>query len=100
MVDEVVFLHKPSRSLIVGDAMFNIEADAPLSTRIWAWGPRLRQRVVPPPLYRAGVRDKAAARESIERILSWDFDRIVIGHGAIIESGGHEAFRSAWAWVA
>lgn len=99
VVDEVVFLHRPSRSLIVGDTVFNIEDGAPLTTRLWAWGPRLRKRAVPPPLFRAGVHDKVAARESIERILSWDFDRVIVGHGAIIESGGREAFRAAWSWL-
>jgi hypothetical protein len=99
LLDEIVFFHEPSRSLIVGDLCFNIEADAPLATRLWAWGPRLRQRVGPAPLFRAAVRDKQAARDSIERILSWPFDRLVVGHGAIIESGGRDALRSAWAWL-
>lgn len=99
LVDEVVFLHKPSRSLIVGDALFNIEAEAPLSTRLWAWGPRLRAAAKPAPLFRAGIRDRVAARESIDRILSWDFDRVIVGHGAIIESGGRKAFSAAWSWL-
>lgn len=98
-VDEVIFLHRPSRSLLVGDAVFNIEPSAPLSTRVWAWGPRLRAGAVPPPLFRAGIRDRQAARASIDRILTWDFDRIVVGHGRILESGGREAFKSAWDWL-
>lgn len=96
LLDEIVFLHKPSRSLIVGDVCFNIEPSAPLMTRLWAWGPRLEQRPGPAALFRAAVRDKQAARESVERILAWRFDRIIVGHGAIIESGGREVFRSAW----
>lgn len=99
VVDEVVFLHKPSRSLLVGDALFNVEADAALTTRLWAWGARLRAGAKPPPLFRAGIRDKVAARESVDRILSWNFDRVIVGHGAIIESGGREAFSAAWSWL-
>jgi hypothetical protein len=41
------------------------------------------------------VRKRRAARDSVERILDWDFDRIVVGHGAIVESGGRQVFRSA-----
>lgn len=99
MLEEIVFLHKPSRSLIVGDIVFNIEADAPLSTRLWAWGPRLRRRTGPPPPFRIGIGDKSAARESIDDILRWDFDRIIVGHGAIIDTNGREVLRSAWSWL-
>jgi glyoxylase-like metal-dependent hydrolase (beta-lactamase superfamily II) len=94
--DEVVFLHRRSRSLIVGDTCFNIGPGAPFLTRLWAWGPRLRPRTGPTPLFRLAVRDKSGARSSIDRILEWDFDRLIVGHGEVIETGGKEAFRRAW----
>jgi hypothetical protein len=46
------------------------------------------------------VRDRQAARESLEHILTWDFDRIVVAHGDdILETGGQEALRSGYAWL-
>jgi Domain of unknown function (DUF4336) len=99
LLDEVVFLHRRSRSLIVGDTCFNVEPGAPLLLRLWAWGPRLRPMAAPTPLFRRAIRDRQAARRSVERILQWDFDRIVIGHGAIVESDGKETWRRAWGWV-
>jgi hypothetical protein len=45
------------------------------------------------------VRDKLAARDSMRRILAWEFERIVVGHGSIIESGRREVLRSAWSWL-
>lgn len=99
LLEEIVFLHRPSRTLIVGDVCFNIGPDAPLSTRLWAWGPRLRRRGGPALPFRAGVRDKQAARDSVKRILEWDFDRIIVGHGEIVESGGRELFQEGWRWV-
>jgi glyoxylase-like metal-dependent hydrolase (beta-lactamase superfamily II) len=98
-LEEVVFLHRPSRSLIVGDTCFNIRPGAPLLTRLWAWGPRMRPRLGPTGPFRLTVRDRAAARASIDRILAWDFDRLIVGHGEIVESGGREAFRDAWSWL-
>lgn len=98
-LEEVVFLHRSSRSLIVGDTCFNIRPGAPFLTRLWAWGPRLRPRVGPTAAFRLTVRDKAAARASIDRILEWDFDRLIVGHGEIIETGGKAAFREGWAWL-
>ena len=99
MLDEVVFLHRPTGTLIVGDTCFNIQPHAPLLTRVWALGPRLRPRVGPTTLFRLAIRDRAAARASVDRILAWDFDRLIVGHGAIVETGGKDAFRRAWAWL-
>jgi hypothetical protein len=45
------------------------------------------------------IRDRAAARESLERILAWDFDRIVVAHGDVLERGGREALREGYAWL-
>jgi glyoxylase-like metal-dependent hydrolase (beta-lactamase superfamily II) len=48
---------------------------------------------------RTAIRDKKAARESAERMLRWDFDRIVVSHGDVLEHGGPEALREAFAWL-
>jgi hypothetical protein len=44
-------------------------------------------------------RDKAAARRSAERILAWDFDRLVIAHGACVEHGARAVVARAFAWL-
>jgi hypothetical protein len=36
---------------------------------------------------------------SLDRILSWDFDRVIVGHGELLETGGRSAFRDAYAWL-
>ena len=35
-------------------------------------------------------RDRRAARQSVERILQWDFDRVTVTHGEILDTGGRE----------
>jgi hypothetical protein len=45
------------------------------------------------------IRDRAAARASLERILAWDFDRVIVAHGEILESGGREALRAGYSWL-
>ena len=96
LLTEVVFFHAASRSLIVGDCCWNVTPRMARSARLWAgW----RARVAPTPAFRLSIRDRAAARASVERILAWDFDRIVIGHGEPVESGGREAFRAAYDWL-
>jgi hypothetical protein len=91
--DELVFLHRPTRSLIVGDVVWNVAPPLPLPARVWAG---VRPGLRPTPLFRALTR-RDDARASAERILRWDFDRVVVGHGPIYETGGRDAFADAWA---
>lgn len=96
MLNEILFLHRPSRTLIVGDACWNVTERMPFAARLWAgWKPGVR----PTPAFRLGIRDRAAARASLGRVLGWDFDRILIGHGENVETGGREAFARAYAWL-
>jgi len=45
------------------------------------------------------IKDRPLAKRCMERILAWDFDRIVIAHGEVLETGGQEALRSSYAWL-
>jgi hypothetical protein len=45
------------------------------------------------------IRDRNAARESVARILKWDFDRVIVTHGDVLESGGKEKLRAAYAFA-
>ena len=50
-------------------------------------------------LYRPAVIDQQRMRASIERILDWDFDQIVVGHGAVVKNKGKEIFCGAFQWL-
>ena len=43
--------------------------------------------------HRKYLKDKAAFQKSIDHILGWDFDRIIIAHGNIVEINGKAVFR-------
>ena len=34
------------------------------------------------------IKDKAAFQRSLEALKKWDFDRIIVGHGEIVETDG------------
>ncbi len=99
VLNEIEFFHRKTRTLIAGDLCFNIGPDWPLVTRLLAWGPRMRRRLGPTVAFRLGIRGRQAARRSVERILEWDFDRILPGHGEIVESGAKNRFRQDFAWL-
>jgi hypothetical protein len=98
LANEVVFLHRTSRSLILSDLAFNFGAEDPSLTRLLVrtlggggFGPTLMERLL--------IRDRAAARASLERILEWDFDRVILAHGRVLESGGCQALREGYRWL-
>ena len=97
-MNEVVLLHRPSRTLVVSDLLFNIAPTAPWVTRaamFCALGyPGCRSTL----LERVGMK-RDLARKELRELLSWDFDRIVIGHGDIIESDGRAVFARAYDWL-
>ena len=57
---------------------------------------RLWNRPKAAPEYRLGWTDKAAAAQALRRILAWEFERIIIAHGDLIESDAHAVARAAW----
>lgn len=96
---EVVFLHRASRTLILTDLCFQIPAGRGLLTSALARAFGYHERFAVSRLLRVTLADRAGARTALERILTWDFDRVIIGHGRILESGGKLAVENAFAWL-
>ena len=94
--NEFVFLHQPSRSLIVADLVFNIPLRKRWLDRFFWWiNGDIQGRLAPSRLYRASIEDVAAFRTSLRHILTWEFERIIVGHGQIVDSGGREKLQTA-----
>ena len=93
---ELVLLHRPSKTLIVADLIFNFEEKRSLWTRAFLWLATVNGRYRPGMTlpYKLALKDRAAYAASIREILTWDFDRIIVGHGDPIGSGGKEKLRS------
>jgi len=94
--NEVVFLHRPSRSLIVGDCLWHVTEESAQSTRLWVGG---GEGARPTRAFRLAIRDRAAFRASLDGVLEWDFDRIQIGHGANVEGDAKRVLRDAYSFL-
>ena len=82
---ETVALHVPSRTLIVADLAMNFPGDHP------AWQELLIKIAVgrdhTPGIarsFKVMAKDEAALKKSIARMMTWDFDRLIVGHGSPI----------------
>lgn len=99
MENEVVFFHRASRTLVLCDLAMNFGPSAPWFTRatmtvLGGYG-EFRPTRLDPLL----IRDREAARACMEHILAWDFDRVILGHGDVLESGGKDALARGYHWL-
>jgi hypothetical protein len=98
-LDEVVFLHRATKTLVITDLAFNIldykGVMAGLVFRLAGTHRRFGQSR----LLRSMVRDRQAAAASAERVLRWDFERVVMAHGEIIEQDAHARMSEVLGWM-
>jgi hypothetical protein len=96
--NEVVVLHRPSRTLIVSDLAYNIPRSAPWSTRA------VMRALLGYPGCQTTVLERMAmkrdlARREVSRLVDLPFDRLVLAHGDVIERDGPSALRQAFRWL-
>lgn len=99
VIREVLFFDRQSRTLIVTDSVENYgdrTPRVPLLLKLWWRVFGLWNRPALAPEYGLGWRDRKAARTSFERALQWDFDRIMLSHGDLIEKDARARAARAW----
>ena len=97
--NEVVFFHRPSATLIASDLAFNIGSSSPPLTRLAFRLGGSYGRLSPTLFERLLISDRKAFRGSLERILEWPFERVVIAHGDVSEKGGREELVRGYSWL-
>lgn len=92
--NESVFLHKKSKSLILTDYIQNYEGAEQTFMQKFVLGPIGFKGICLAPPLKLGFlhKDKAGFRESLQRIKQWEFDRVIVTHGDIIEADAGENF--------
>lgn len=109
---ELVFNHKPDRTLIEADLLFNLPATEQFSragesatsgilTRLFAYlnntgGSAIWQKRFI--WYGISAGNRSSYNKSMAKINGWDFDRIIPCHGDVIESGGKGIFQKVMEW--
>jgi hypothetical protein len=99
IANEVVFFHRPSSTLIASDLVFNVGASSPALTRIAFRSMGAYGRPSFTVFERLLIRDRAAFRRSLERILSWPISRMILAHGSVVEREAHAALADAHSWA-
>lgn len=98
-LQEAVLLHRPTGSLLVCDLVIHVtEETHPLTVPLWcALG--VWRRVGSPRAWRLWTKDRAALRASVDRVLGWDLQRIVVAHGTLVEGEARARLAVALGWL-
>lgn len=99
LLDETVFVHPKSRSIISADLTENFVGCDHWWTRQYLKIGGIYQRIGWSRPLRLLYTDRARAARSIERLLQFDADRIIVAHGSIIEGGARAAIEETFAFL-
>lgn len=88
-MDEALFWHRPSRTLIVTDLVFHFVDELTGFPRLMMRWNGVLGRLGPSRIFRwFFLADRKALRQSLQPLRNWDFDRIVMSHGTVVELDG------------
>jgi len=99
-VNEYAFIHKDSNTLILTDMAFNIGANVSFWSKIFFKLNGAFDRFGPSKLMKAMISDPVALNSSIEEILTFDINRIIVSHGNILESNAKPTLKEAFSGLA
>lgn len=96
---EVVFCQKETKTLVVADLIMNFHQDTAFLTKLVLKIMGSYGKPMTPVDTNLTANQKALAVASLDCILGWDFDRIILAHGDIIETGGKQVLAEVFSWL-
>jgi hypothetical protein len=101
LIEEVIFLHKRSRTVILDDLIQNRlpVKGKPLRNTLFKLVGVLYPGGGVPLDGRLSFIHRDLARRSLQKLLSWDFDKLIIAHGVCIERGAKPFVERAFRWL-
>ncbi|PSB15326.1 DUF4336 domain-containing protein [filamentous cyanobacterium CCP1] len=101
-MDEAVFFHRSSATLILADLIENFESSKVSNKVHWLLkfaGIIAPDGKTPFDLRMTFLGRKAQARHSLQRVLQWHPQRIILSHGRCYEKDGTAELRRAFRWL-
>lgn len=98
---EVVFFHVASRTILFADLIQHFAAGSLSGWRALVARLDLMSQPEPevPRKFRVAFIDRASARASIQRVLAWPADRVVMAHAPPVLDGGQAFIQRAFRWL-
>lgn len=94
-VNEALFLHKPTKTLIVVDLVFNLINARGLGSFIILSLFGTYQKLGISRFFMMLIKDRAAFIKSMQTVLNYDFQKIIMCHGEVINDNGKSVLTHA-----
>lgn len=98
VANEIVFYHSESKTLILTDTVFNFDSSFPLVTQFASQIIGCYQKLRPSILEKIAIQDKKQITASVKRLLQWDFKRVIMAHGTVVENNAKQQLREGYEW--
>ena len=96
MYSEAVFLHVPSKTLILTDLCFNLQKADGIFARVMLTLYGVYKKFGPSKAVALFMGDRDRLRQNIDEIAKWDFKRVIMAHGDILENAEPAAVRRSF----
>jgi hypothetical protein len=98
-LDEFVFHHRATRSLVVTDLVFNVRQPRGWLAHLLLFLGGTHGRLASSRALRFLIEDRARVADSVERILALPFEALVVAHGDVLVAGAHAELERALRWL-
>jgi hypothetical protein len=98
-LDEFVFFHRATRTLLVTDLVFNIVAPRGFVAHLVLFMTGTHKRLASSRALRVMVKDRARCAASVAQILTLPFETLVMAHGEIVRDDAQAKLAQALSWL-
>ncbi|MGH1392834.1 MAG: DUF4336 domain-containing protein [Trichormus sp.] len=97
-LNEYVFFHAESQTLILTDTAFYFDESFPMSTKLISKIMGGYKKLRPSLLEQLATQEKVLVKQSVQKVLRWDFKRVIVAHGSIVEHDAKKQFKEGYEW--
>ena len=98
-LNEIVFFHRESQTLILTDTAFHFDETFPFITKLITRLIGGYKKLEPSILEKLAIGERQKVKNSIQTVLNWNFERVIVAHGSIIDNQGNEKLREGYKWA-
>ena len=97
-LNEFVFFHPKSHTFVLTDMAFHFNESFPLIIQLAARVFGEYKKLRPSLLEQLATQEKEKVEQSVQKVLSWDFRRVIMAHGSLVETDAKRRFKEGYEW--
>jgi len=99
LIEEFVFWHPESSTLVATDLCFNMIDPPNLRLKLFNMLMGTLGGLKMSRMMKVSFRDRQAMQHSVEQLLQWPFNRLIVAHGEIVEQDAIAKLKTCFAWL-